>query len=406
MYFTGAPPPKGVDYIRQQVLYQETNLYLSAPAGYGKTHLLRKTIIPALRERYKKKCHVWITATTGVAARAIDGDTIHSAAGMGRFAGSASYLREKMSKTAVQRWQSVKCIIIEECSMLSAEQLGKMDAVARAIRGNSSFMGGVRLILVGDFCQLPPVNDITNNPNYKVGDDEDMKFITVPARYAFESPLWAAAQFQHLRLTHSWRHRDCPAIAKVLTAIRTATDAIPMEVYDMLSDRLASNAVHSRDCTHLVCTKAAAATFNKARTACLSGEKQKYAAVDATQVEVRCRSWVCSGLDCSQIVVLPLCGVLPCRAVYVSEFVRKMNWTNSRMGMTLCTVGCSHIQMMPQPMLTAMCSAVWLLHHTWSWLLGRRWVHGCMVLPIAVWVHERALSTMCCLFLYFPWYRS
>jgi ATP-dependent DNA helicase PIF1 len=47
--------------------------------------------------------------------------------------------------------------------MLEGELFDKLESMARRIRRNNKPFGGIQLILVGDFCQLPPVNKI-NQP--------------------------------------------------------------------------------------------------------------------------------------------------------------------------------------------------------------------------------------------------
>ena len=42
--------------------------------------------------------------------------------------------------------------------MLEAELFDKLDGVARAVRGCDQPFGGIQVILVGDFFQLPPVS--------------------------------------------------------------------------------------------------------------------------------------------------------------------------------------------------------------------------------------------------------
>lgn len=51
-------------------------------------------------------------------------------------------------------------IIIEECSMLGADDLRKLDRRLRAARKSPRMFGGARIILVGDLLQLPPVNGV------------------------------------------------------------------------------------------------------------------------------------------------------------------------------------------------------------------------------------------------------
>ena len=56
------------------------------------------------------------------------------------------------------KYQYLIFLIIDEISMIGRETFGHLDLVLKAIMQNSSPFGGVSLLVVGDFLQLPPVN--------------------------------------------------------------------------------------------------------------------------------------------------------------------------------------------------------------------------------------------------------
>src|SRR3989338_564319 len=62
-----------------KILRRGDNVFLTGPAGSGKTYVLREFI----KNLVKKKKKVAITASTGIAATHIDGTTIHSWSGIG-----------------------------------------------------------------------------------------------------------------------------------------------------------------------------------------------------------------------------------------------------------------------------------------------------------------------------------
>ena len=49
-------------------------------------------------------------------------------------------------------------MIIDEISEIGRETFGHSDLALEAIMQNSSPFGGVSLLVIGDFLQLPPVN--------------------------------------------------------------------------------------------------------------------------------------------------------------------------------------------------------------------------------------------------------
>lgn len=67
------------------------------------------------------------------------------------------------NKRVKKRWVDAQVLITDEVSMLSQVYVCKVDAVARACRGSSRPMGGLKVILCGDFLQLPPVEKSSDN---------------------------------------------------------------------------------------------------------------------------------------------------------------------------------------------------------------------------------------------------
>jgi ATP-dependent DNA helicase PIF1 len=59
-------------------------------------------------------------------------------------------------------------LIIDEISMLEGELFAKLEALARIIRKNEEPFGGMQLILVGDFCQLPPAGKAVSRYCFEV----------------------------------------------------------------------------------------------------------------------------------------------------------------------------------------------------------------------------------------------
>ena len=120
---------------------------------------------------------VAVTAPTGMAAINVGGQTIHSFAGVGLAEGHKDIIINKVlkAKEAVERWQKCQVLVIDEISMLDAYLFQLLDEIARIIKKKDEPFGGIQIILVGDFLQLPPV-----------AKDKDRMF-------CFQSELWAKA---------------------------------------------------------------------------------------------------------------------------------------------------------------------------------------------------------------------
>lgn len=138
------------------ILKAGRNVYLTGPAGSGKTYVLNEYI------GYLKRHGVQhaVTASTGIAATHIKGITIHSWSGIGikdsLTSGDIDQLVQK--EKLFRRYEQTKVLIIDEVSMLRPEMLDALDSLARAMKMVDAPFGGMQIVLSGDFFQLPPVS--------------------------------------------------------------------------------------------------------------------------------------------------------------------------------------------------------------------------------------------------------
>lgn len=130
------------------------SVLLTGPAGSGKTFALNEFI----RRAKADGKHVSVTATTGLAATHLGGNTIHSWSGIGIHDELPSNFEEHLKKGRRETIEKTDILIIDEISMLHDYRLDMVDQVARAVRKNDAPFGGIQVILCGDFFQLPPVN--------------------------------------------------------------------------------------------------------------------------------------------------------------------------------------------------------------------------------------------------------
>lgn len=137
-----------------EVMLSGESVLLTGPAGTGKTHLLNRFIRLAKSDGK----FVSVTATTGLAATHIGGNTIHSWAGIGIHDSLPSNFAEHMAKGRREIIEKTDVLIIDEISMLHDFRLDMVDEVCRAVRKKDQPFGGIQVVLSGDFFQLPPVN--------------------------------------------------------------------------------------------------------------------------------------------------------------------------------------------------------------------------------------------------------
>jgi ATP-dependent DNA helicase PIF1 len=201
-------------------LLEGNNLFLTGGGGVGKSYLLSViyTEFPGLKKKYfaaknpgsiSKLPRIQMCAMTGCAALLLGhkAKTLHSWAGIGLGKGSVSelYVKIRRNQKSMRSWLCTDLLIIDEVSMMTAELLDKLNEIGKKVRGNRKPFGGIQVLLVGDFFQLPPVNR---------SDEATM--------FAFESDAWKEAITSSIELTKIQRQKD-EIFQKVLKEARIGT---------------------------------------------------------------------------------------------------------------------------------------------------------------------------------------
>ena len=207
------------------ILKTGANIFLTGEPGAGKTHTINE-YVDYLR-RYEVE--VAITASTGIAATHIGGMTIHSWSGIGIRKKLDKYDLDKIatSEYVVKRVSRAKVLVIDEVSMLSPNTLDMIDAVCREVRNDSEAFGGLQVIFVGDFFQLPPIvkNESFNKQNENTKDEynQDLFIDKINSKiFAYESDAWSRAKPIVCYLSEQYRQDD-DIFLSVLSSIRTNT---------------------------------------------------------------------------------------------------------------------------------------------------------------------------------------
>lgn len=182
------------------------NIFLTGGGGVGKSYLLSIIYneLPALKKQFDslqspysvpKLTRIQIAAMTGCAALLLGNKakTLHSWSGikLGKGTVNELFVRIRRSPKAMRHWLCTDLLIIDEVSMLTAELLDKLNQLAKKLRSNQKPFGGIQVMFVGDFYQLPPVNKT------------DEKTI-----FAFESDAWKEIIHTSIELTIIQRQKD------------------------------------------------------------------------------------------------------------------------------------------------------------------------------------------------------
>lgn len=179
----------------QSAFASKRNLFLTGPAGTGKSYLLNQYIA--------QTDNVLVCAPTGIAALNVGGDTAHKVFHIPVPAyESPSFANGKkgaLKKSDLNLLIQADVIVIDEISMFKNSDFSfaiKVLRKAEKLKGDK-----IRVIVCGDFSQLPPVVRKTDEKLMK-------KFGFDISGFAFTTPEWKSLNFKVVELTDVKRQSD------------------------------------------------------------------------------------------------------------------------------------------------------------------------------------------------------
>ena len=168
-------------------ILEGNSCFITGPAGTGKS-TVTEIIIKILKQIYEGNAliaqskKIGVTATTMFSAIRINGGTIHAKSGFNIASNDRELIENitalKRKPAKVKALLDMEVLITDEMSMESRFLFEGVDQILQIIRKDQRPYGGLQIIGIGDFRQLPPIK----------GKKPDQSIFT--GQYCFESPLW------------------------------------------------------------------------------------------------------------------------------------------------------------------------------------------------------------------------
>jgi ATP-dependent DNA helicase PIF1 len=242
-----------------------SSVFCTGQGGTGKS-LLLSSVVDYLKSRPGAQGgSVAITASTGVAAQHISGITLHRFAGIGIEEDDLEVMIANASKPHVRRqWAATDILIIDEISMISATLFSNLSLLAKEMRGSDKPFGGIRLLMFGDFLQLPPVSPGKKNVSH-----------------VFETDTWTELNPQEFELTTVVRQSD-PRFRDILDELRLGICTASAETYIRSLSREVPT-VDGIEPVKLHALKAKVSAYNTERLTKLTTDVHTYDSIDIGQ---------------------------------------------------------------------------------------------------------------------------
>lgn len=189
----------------ETILKGET-IFLTGSPGTGKSYILQIVISKLINK------NIGITATTGCAAVNIGGTTLHSFFNIKPDTNIINHTLKTIQKKddLYYKLNTLQVLIIDEVSMLDNVFCDNISYILKKCKDNDIEFGGVQILFVGDFFQLPPVKN----------------------SFCFLSESWLKINPKIIELNELIRQSDDKLFQLILSKLRFGK--LTKQIYDIL----------------------------------------------------------------------------------------------------------------------------------------------------------------------------
>jgi ATP-dependent DNA helicase PIF1 len=248
-----------------EICSQDGVFFVTGKAGTGKS-----TFIELLREGYPG--NVVVLAPTGVAALRCRGQTIHSFFGFPLRPLTAEDVRVGPN-FIVQA--NMDLLAIDEISMVRADLLDAVSTALQIVRRKPGIpFGGIKVVLTGDLCQLPPVV-VTEDESRFIADRYESPFF-------FSAKAFDGTDLRTIELTKIFRQQDRDFV-DLLNCVRSGSET--QEALQTINSIALGRSLDGKAVT-LTCTNRLAQGINSKRLQALPGDSMTFRASSEGQFTI------------------------------------------------------------------------------------------------------------------------
>jgi len=233
-------------------------IFLTGKAGTGKT-----TFLKYIKSQYKG--NMVVLAFTGVAAINAGGQTIHSFFNLAlspylpedeRLNRDNIYAHLQLNEKKLKVIRNMDLLVIDEVSMLRCDLLDAINTILQTYRRNDRPFGGVKLLLIGDVFQLPPV--VTDR-------DGIMDIISryYNSEHFFSSKAFISSRCLYFELNKAYRQSEIKFL-EALDNIRCGSEYVREEDLRIINEHV-NEPRQNEEYVYLASTNQAVNSYNQSQ---------------------------------------------------------------------------------------------------------------------------------------------
>ena len=245
--------------------YHGENIFLTGPAGTGKSFLIEAMVQSSTQQKKK----VQVCAMTGVAAILLgnNAQTLHSWSGIKMCKDTPEVTAQKVNGQLKYRkkWKGVDVLIVDEVSMMSVRVFDTLIETARLCR--SPYQRKIQFVFIGDMFQLPPVGIYAEE--------------TTPCYHSLD--WWKTFPVEnHIEMKYIFRQKD-PTYVTILNQVREGTlDEASLEILRKCIGKETGN----KTITRFYPTRSQVERINREEFALLPSPIERYVLEESTNLTV------------------------------------------------------------------------------------------------------------------------